>query len=856
MNLDSKVQTAQQISRDVLLEKYAKTGETLPEHIFRRAARGVAQAEADEAQRHHWEQKFYMMFLEKRAIGGGRIMSSAGTDIGATLINCFVQPVGDCATGLDEDGDPGIYEALSQAAETMRRGGGVGYNFSKLRPRGAWVNGTSSISGGPCTFMDIFDTSCKTVESAGARRGAQMGVLDCTHPDLLEFVAAKRTPGRWNNFNVSICISDAFMEHVEVDGTWELFHRAKPGPAIIANGAFQRADGMWVYSRVNAREVYDSIMKSTYDYAEPGILFPDNANRNNNLQYAEKFLATNPCAEHWLPAYGCCDLGQLILPTFVSNAFSEEASFDFAAFQDTVQTLTRFLDNVLEVTKWPLEQQRQEAQNKRRIGIGFTGLGNTLTMLGLRYDDEMGRKFAARISEVMRDAAYLASIELARERGVFPLFNSDKYLADGTCASRLPEPIKERIRVNGMRNSHLLSIAPTGTVSLAFADNASNGIEPAFSWGYVRKKRLAGGGDKHYDVFDHAFNLFFEHKAKPLLGETAAQTFKEAVFYNRPSFIRDGKEVQVSDILPSCFVTALEMTADAHLRMMEAVQPYIDASISKTVNVPADYPFEDFKGLYLDAWKAGLKGLATYRPNAILGSVLSVATDKAPEAKSKAQAMPEVPDIDPLSVVIEKRPPGRMNGITERIDYYNTEGRQSVYLTVNFQDVEGVVGGKVVTVNRPIELFLQGVPGAVPQEWVALAARTLSLVARANLLHKALADLRQVPSDRGNVRYGFYEKEDGTRVPRTHRSEVGAIAYAIQEILRERGYLDVDGNLIPTRVQAKSQLALTDAEPAQTVAIKTGLMHGIECGECGAHAVIKKDGCDYCTNCGSLGTCG
>ena len=681
-----------------------------------------------------------------------------------------------------------------------------------------------------------------------------MGVLDCTHPDIMEFVTAKRTPGRWNNFNVSINISDEFMERVQIDGTWELFHRAKPGPAILASGAYQRADGMWVYSRVNAREIYDLIMKSTYEYAEPGILFPDNANRNNNLHYAEKFLATNPCAEHWLPAYGCCDLGQLILPTFVNNAFSEDASFDFAAMEDTVRTLTRFLDNVLDVTKWPLEQQRQEAQNKRRIGIGFTGLGNTLTMLGLRYDDVLGRKIAVRIANVMRDAAYEASIELSRERGAFPLFNADKYLQVGTCASRLPESLRERIRLEGMRNSHLLSIAPTGTVSLAFADNASNGIEPAFSWGYVRKKRLAEGGDKHYDVFDHAFNVFFEQRAKPLLGEADAQAFKEAVFYNRPTFVRGGKEERVSAILPSSFVTALEMSADAHLRMMEAVQPFIDASISKTVNVPADYPFEDFKGLYLAAWKAGLKGLATYRPNDILGSVLSVATEKTPEATVEVQV---AKDIDPLTVVIEKRPSGRMEGVTERIDYFNQEGKQSVYVTINFQDVDGVIDGQPVTINRPAEVFLQGVPGSVPQEWVALAARTLSLVARANLLHKALADMRQVPSDRGTVRFGYYEKEDGTRVPRTHKSEVGAVAYAVQEILRERGYLDVDGNVIPARVQAKAQLAVPSEVAESPKDLPTpGLMHGKECVECGAHAVIKKDGCEQCTNCGHMGTCG
>ncbi|WP_293225885.1 adenosylcobalamin-dependent ribonucleoside-diphosphate reductase, partial [Ottowia sp.] len=484
---------AQSISADVLAEKYFKPGEHSLEQLYGRVARALASVEKPEL-RAEWESRF-LSNLHAGAIGAGRIMSAAGTDIQATLINCFVQPVGDAIQGRDADGYPGIYEALREAAETMRRGGGVGYDFSRIRPKGAFVKGTHSYASGPCSYMNVFDQSCSTVESAGSRRGAQMGVLRIDHPDVLEFITAKRTPGRWNNFNVSVGVSDAFMKAV-ADGTaWELVHRAEPGPKVKDQGAHQRADGQWVYRSVPARELWDTIMTSAYDFAEPGILFLDQIGRDNNLNYTEKIEATNPCGEQPLPPYGCCDLGPIILTHFVRHPFGVggEASFDFDAFEQVVATQVRALDNVLDVTYWPLQQQRDEAAAKRRIGVGFTGLGNTLTLLKLRYDREDGRQMAAEIGRRMRDAAYRASVELAREKGAFPKFKADGYLAQGTFASRLPDDIQAAIRQHGIRNSHLLSIAPTGTVSLAFADNASNGIEPAFSWGYKRNKREGDG---------------------------------------------------------------------------------------------------------------------------------------------------------------------------------------------------------------------------------------------------------------------------------------------------------------------------------------------------------------------------
>ena len=700
---------AQTISAEVLAEKYAKGDETTLDDVRRRVARALAAAEPLE-QRKHWEAKF--LDAQRRGfVPAGRINSAAGTPLAATLINCFVQPVGD-SISQPEEGFPGIYTALTEAAETMRRGGGVGYDFSRIRPVGAWVAPTQSSASGPVSYMRVFDRSCETVESAGSRRGAQMAVLRCDHPDVQAFVRAK-DQGDLRNFNISVGITDAFMQAVAADGDHALVHKAEPGPNLKAEGARLRGDGVWVYNTLPARELWDMIMRSTYDHAEPGVLFLDRINADNNLGYCETIAATNPCGEQPLPPYGCCCLGSVDLTHFVQRPFEPDAGFDDAGFAEVCAVATRMLDNVLDVTVWPLPQQQAEAMAKRRVGLGFTGLGDALVMLGLRYDTEPARAMASRISAVMRDAAYGASADLGAERGAFPLFNADLYLSRGSFASRLPAALKDTIRAQGLRNSHLLSIAPTGTISLAFADNASNGIEPAFSWSYTRKKREPDNSFKHYAVEDHAWRLY-----RHLKGDDAPLT--------------------------SAFVTALEMSAEAHAAMVAAVAPYIDTSISKTVNVPADYPYDDFQGLYLQAWQAGLKGLATYRPNSVLGSVLSV--DAAP-----------LPGLDTAPTLLQPEPLAAVDHANQRLrldrlpapvlaslrwpsrpDLPGGNPAWSYLIQHPFGDFSLFVGELPAEAGPGLGLFAQNVPfevwvnGAEQPRGIGALAKTLSMDMRAH----------------------------------------------------------------------------------------------------------------------------
>jgi ribonucleoside-diphosphate reductase alpha chain len=831
---------AQEVSIDVLREKYAKGSENTITAVQERVARALAQYESAELRETMHER--FLWAQQQGFVPAGRINSAVGMGMKATLMNCFVQPVGDSVTGW-HDGKPGIYTALAEAAETMRRGGGVGYDFSAIRPCGSKVKGTHSRASGPVSYMDVFDASCKTVESAGARRGAQMGVLRIDHPDIEGFINAKHG-GALTNFNLSIAVTDAFMHALADDAQFELVHAAEPSDDQLVAGAVQRLDGMWVYRTVSATALWQATMQSTYHHAEPGVLFIDRINAENNLHYAEQLCATNPCGEQPLPAYGCCDLGSINLTRFVDAPFTSKATLNFARLREVAAIGVRMLDLALDATVWPLPQQEEEGRTKRRVGLGFLGLGSALVMLGIAYDSAAGRSMAARIAEEMRDAAYAASIALAREKGPFPRFDAAAYLA-GQFIKRLPQELRAQIAEHGIRNSHLLSIAPTGSITLAFADNASNGIEPAFSWVYFRKKCMADGTTRSYEVADHAWRLY-RHL---------------------------GYDVSDDAALPAQFVTALQMAATDHLGMMQAVQPFIDTAISKTVNVPADYPYADFKDLYRDAWRAGLKGLATYRPNAGLASVLSVAEAVAPAQEptqsstpAPAPDMSRLADEDPLRKRFDSRPSGELESVTSKIRYTTQEGARTAYLTVSFIRAEGRIGGQPVIIERPFEFFMPANQRSDGQQWITSTMRLLSLAARAgSSVAKALADMREVVWEKGPVRCGSFDRADGSEVPMYHDSEVAAIAFMLQRVLIRRGFLDQNGNQVPTAELARrlsdeatharcSMLAeaTASAAPSATPTVYAGR----KCPDCGAYALHKIDGCSHCSECHYIGSCG
>lgn len=845
--MNSKLQVlahipAQDISVEILQEKYAKNGEKTIQDVRRRVAKALAVAEicsVPEISNHVAIEEMFFQNMENGFVPAGRTNSAAGMDLHATLINCFVQPVGDCITGVDKGGRPSIYTALAQAAETMRRGGGVGYNFGHIRPEGALVKGTLSRASGPLSYMKIFDRSCETVESAGARRGAQMGVLPISHPDIIAFIHAKDEKGNFNNFNLSVGVTDKFMYAVKNNAQWALVHLNPPMRKEGEADLGQDEDGMYIYRYVSATELWFDIMKSTYDHAEPGVIFLDKMNGENNLWYCEQIEATNPCAEQPLPNYGCCCLGSLNLTMYVRNPFSAEASFDEEGYKAAIKTGIRMLDNVLDVTQWPLEEQHQEAMNKRRVGLGFLGLGDAMVMLGIRYDSPEGEEFAAYVSRVMRDNAYRASVELAKEKGAFPLLDKEKYLA-GKFISRLPEDIQADIELYGIRNSHLLSIAPTGTISLAFADNASGGLEPAFSWSYMRKKRQADGSEKIYEVADHAWRLY-----RAMGGDV--------------------------NNLPPQFVTALSISVSAHVGVMKAIQPFIDTSLSKTVNIPVDYPFEDFQNLYMEAWEAGLKGLATYRPNAILGSVLFEKEEPEPvEVAAEVEICECVKSLEEIvtemySQPFDRREDGTLRGISPKGRFFTEQGEQKFIITINFLTINRDTPYGKVSIRRPVEFLLTS-DFTASSAWDA-SMRFMSLMGRSGVsMPKIIENLREITWDHGKIQYGKRLK-DGKLITMWHSSDAAVIGYIIEEELKKEGYLNKDGALskqyvlevdneciaaeVDVVVVAESVIVERRAEPAAVVF--TG---GKTCKSCGAPAVVKRDGCEFCKACGEMGSCG
>ncbi|SFA84847.1 ribonucleoside-diphosphate reductase class II [Poseidonocella pacifica] len=620
------------------------------EDSWRRIARSLATVEKDPE---HWEEVFFSALEDFKFLPAGRITAGAGTERSVTMFNCFVM-------GTIPDSMGGIFDMLKEAALTMQQGGGIGYDFSTIRPRGADVKGVAADASGPLSFMDVWDAMCRTIMSAGSRRGAMMATMRCDHPDVEDFITAKSDSARLRMFNLSVLVTDVFMEAVKADGSWDL-----------------QFDGK-VYHTVKARDLWNKIMRATYDYAEPGVIFIDRINQANNLSYCEQIAATNPCGEQPLPPYGACLLGSINLARLVKDPFEKDAALDDEALTELVATAVRMMDNVVDASRFPLEQQAQEALAKRRIGLGVTGLADALLMVGQRYGSDEAAAQTERWLHAIARAAYRASVQLAKEKGAFPLFDADAFLASGTMKA-MDEDVRAEIAEHGIRNALLTSIAPTGTISL-YAGNVSSGIEPVFAYAYTRKVLQKDGSRTEEEVVDYAVQMWREK-----FGD------------------KD---------LPDYFVNAQTLAPLEHVKMQAAAQKWVDSSISKTINCPEDISFEGFKDVYMEAFETGCKGCTTYRPNDVTGSVLSVSetSDKAPEADQGADV---IYMADPLDR------PQTLEGMTYKLKWPDSE--HAIYLTVN--DI--MVGDR----RMPFEVFINS-KNMEHFAWTVALTRMISAVFR------------------------------------------------------------------------------------------------------------------------------
>jgi ribonucleoside-diphosphate reductase alpha chain len=677
------------------------------EDSWRRIARALAEPEAEPKL---WEDRFYAALEDFKFLPAGRITAGAGTARAVTLFNCFVM-------GTVPDTMGGIFDALKEAALTMQQGGGIGYDFSTIRPRGAIVKGVAADASGPLSFMDVWDAMCRTIMSAGSRRGAMMATMRCDHPDIEDFITAKSDPARLRMFNMSVLVTDPFMEAVKADGPWELTFDGK------------------VYKTVEARALWDQIMRSTYDYAEPGVIFIDRINEMNNLAYCETIAATNPCGEQPLPPYGACLLGSINLARLVSDPFETEAALDVTALNELVATAVRMMDNVVDASRFPLPEQAAEAEAKRRIGLGVTGLADALLMLGLRYGSEEAAAQTDAWMKAIARAAYLASVELAKEKGAFPLFDKEKFLASGSLKA-MDADVREAIGKHGIRNALLTSIAPTGTISL-YAGNVSSGIEPVFAYAYTRKVLQKDGSRTEEEVVDYAVQLWRDK------------------FGDKP--------------LPDYFVNAQTLAPLDHVRMQAAAQKWIDSSISKTINCPEDIDFEAFKDVYMEAYETGCKGCTTYRPNDVTGSVLSVSEDKTP-ADSPAPVS-ENGEVIYMSEPLDR--PAELEGATYKVKWPDSE--HAIYITIN----DLVVGGH----RRPFEIFINS-KNMEHFAWTVALTRMISAVfRRGGDVSFVVEELKAVFDPRG----GAWMK--GKYVP----SILAAIGGVIEKHMIATGFLAGEG---------------------------------------------------------------
>jgi ribonucleoside-diphosphate reductase alpha chain len=678
------------------------------EDSWRRIARALAAPEADPGK---WEDVFFEALEDFKYLPAGRITAGAGTERSVTLFNCFVM-------GTIPDSMGGIFEMLKEAALTMQQGGGIGYDFSTIRPKGADVKGVAADASGPLSFMDVWDAMCRTIMSAGSRRGAMMATMRCDHPDIEDFITAKQDAARLRMFNLSVLVTDAFMEAVKAEASWDL----------VFEGVVVRT--------VKALDLWNLIMRSTYDFAEPGVIFIDRINAANNLSYCETIAATNPCGEQPLPPYGACLLGSINLARLVSDPFEPDAELDAEALDGLVRTAVRMMDNVVDASRFPLPEQKAEALAKRRIGLGVTGLADALLMVGERYGSEEAARLTERWLHAIARAAYLASVDLAKEKGAFPLFDADAYLASGAM-QQMDEDVRDAIRTHGIRNALLTSIAPTGTISL-YAGNVSSGIEPVFAYSYTRKVLQKDGTRSEEEVIDYAVQLWRE------------------------------KHGDVD--LPEHFVNAQTLAPLDHVRMQAAAQKWVDSSISKTINCPEDISFDDFKEVYMAAWDQGCKGCTTYRPNDVTGSVLSVSEEQTAEEQTP------LPVSDGGEIVYMSEPldrPNELEGQTYKVKWPDSE--HALYITIN--DI--VLNGH----RRPFEVFINS-KNMEHFAWTVALTRMISAVfRRGGDVSFVVEELKAVFDPRGGAWMG------GKYIP----SILAAIGGVIEQHMIATGFIAGEG---------------------------------------------------------------
>ena len=674
---------------------------------WHRIAKALSEVETEPKK---WETIFYNALTDFKFLPAGRITAGSGTKRNVTLFNCFVM-------GVIPDSMSGIFDMLKEAALTMQQGGGIGYDFSTIRPKGSLVKGIAADASGPVSFMDVWDSMCRTIMSAGSRRGAMMATMRCDHPDIEEFIAAKSDSQKLRMFNLSVLVTDAFMDAVKKGEDWKLIYNNK------------------VYSVIKAADLWDQIMRATYNFAEPGVIFVDRINETNNLSYCETITATNPCGEQPLPPYGACLLGSINLAKLVEQPFDKNAYLDVSQLEDLVSTAVRMMDNVIEVSQFPLEAQKLEAKNKRRIGLGVTGLADALLMVGLRYGSDEAVKKTEKWMKTIALSAYKASINLAEEKGAFPLFDPEKFIVSGKMI-QMDEDVKQAVHKFGIRNALLTSIAPTGTISL-YAGNVSSGIEPVFAYSYKRKVLQNDGSHVEEEVVDYAVQLWRDK------------------FGDAP--------------LPDFFVSAQNLTPADHVKMQAAAQKWVDSSISKTINCPEDISFDDFKEVYIQAYDTGCKGCTTYRPNEVTGSVLSAASEETSASDQEANG-----DIIYMSEPLDR--PSTLDGNTYKLKWPDSE--HAIYVTIN--DI--IVNDK----RRPFEVFINS-KNMEHFAWTVGLTRMISAVfRRGGDVSFVVDELKAVFDPRGGAWVG------GKYIP----SILAAIGGILEEHMMKIGFIkDSDTSL-------------------------------------------------------------